>query len=63
MSLTSYEFVKGQSFEGIVTHLCTRRKSVVAEEILVFIIIHSFVNNEVIFPGFKKLLTSCVRHT
>lgn len=41
MSLTSYELVKGQSFEGIVTHVCTRRKSVVAEEIFVFIIIHS----------------------
>lgn len=41
MLLTSYELVKEQSFEGIVTHLCTRRKSVVAEEIFVFIIIHS----------------------
>lgn len=40
MLLTSYGFVKEQNYEGILTHLCTRRKSMVAEEILVFVIIH-----------------------
>lgn len=39
MLLSYYGFVKEQNYEGIVTHLCTHRKSVVAEEIVVFIII------------------------
>lgn len=39
MLLCYYGFVKEQTYEGIMTHLYTHRKSVVAEDILIFIII------------------------
>lgn len=39
MLLSYCGFVKEQNYEGIVTHLCTHRKSVVEEEILIFTII------------------------